>query len=99
MRLREPFSGYMLIEGHVVTHLAMLAGCFNVYYIIYNGDIEDLENGKWTFRFLVASHILTPIAIFCRSWSMTNGYYVLAKLIQITSVILNTLSIFYAQFV
>ena len=30
---------------------------------------------------------------------MTNGYYVLAKLIQITSVILNTLSIFYAQFV
>ena len=96
MRLREPFSGYMLIEGHVVTHLAMLAGCFNVYYIIYDGKITTEQSEKGVFQFLVAAHILTPIAIFCRSWSMTNGYYVLAKLIQIVSVILNSLSIFYA---
>ena len=49
MRLREPFSGYMLIEGHVVTHLAMLAGCFNVYYIIYEGDIEKEAEEKYVF--------------------------------------------------
>jgi len=43
MRLREPFSGYMLIEGHVVTHLAMLAGCYNVYYVIYEKNVVNEE--------------------------------------------------------
>ena len=94
MRLREPFSGYMLIEGHVVTHMAMLFGCINVYYFIYDQKVD--ENELNVLKTLVGSHICTPIAIFARSWSMTHSYYVTAKFIQITSVIANTWIIFYA---
>lgn len=43
MRLREPFSGYMLIEGHVVTHIAMLIGCYNVYYCILENKVKNEE--------------------------------------------------------
>jgi O-antigen/teichoic acid export membrane protein len=97
MRLREPFSGYMLIEGHVVTHLSMLFGSFNAYFIIL--QYEDIHPDQiYVLKWLILAHIVTPISMWIRSYAMSHSRYVLANVLQIFSVILNTITVFYAQY-
>lgn len=38
MRLREPFSGYMLSSGHYMFHVAYLVGSYYAFNVVLKGE-------------------------------------------------------------
>ena len=85
MRLREPFSGYMLSSGHFMFHIAYLLGSYIAFEYVLEGKAESVEqyNVLWQLN---CAHILVPIFQILSTLLGMKGYFSIQKFMNICSI-------------
>lgn len=85
MRLREPFSGYMLSSGHFMFHMAFLLGSHVAFYHVLDGKANSTEeyNVLWQLN---CAHILVPIFQILSTILGMKGYFAIQKFMNICSI-------------
>ena len=69
MRLREPFAGYNLSQGHALFHVAYLFGGMYAVNVVlnYEEDVKALEEAEEVLSRLNLAHIMVPIFMMIQS--------------------------------
>ena len=93
MRLREPFQGYKLAQGHFMFHMAFLLGSYIACYHILNPKdwekedriVKGVKAGA-VLNQLNCAHILVPLFNLFRMIADHYGYNAIEKLLEIASI-------------
>ena len=88
MRLREPFAGYNLIQGHALFHVAyFIGGYYAVHYVLdYEKDIAHNPEAEGVLNRLNYAHVIVPIFMIMQAILTEYQCLVSAKFLEIISI-------------
>ena len=97
MRLREPFQGYKLSQGHFMFHMAYLIGSYISTRLLLNREELNADEQAYDCLFyLNVAHIVVPIFNFVMMHFELRRKFVLSKIFELLSIFIYQTTIFYA---
>ena len=86
MRLREPFSGYKLTQGHYMFHVAFLLGSYLEISYGHHVENEYLLEASRILHYLRLAHILVPFFQLIQCVTDRFQLYSVSRVFEIISI-------------